>query len=170
MTTEQKLNIQGWTKILMVMSIWRDHTSGKRHYFSPSFSFSSALHSIITSMLVPSLSTSYSANWDRDLHSTPLSLHLFLWIDKKWSSTGGRRREREPRAGVQHNFFLSLAITPSIQFRPLSALPGTRSHHQKFLSHLCSLSRDRPSLGEIPKYHIVVFQPAIFLAPFDLSM
>ena len=170
MTTEQKLNIQGWTKILMVMSIWRDHTSGKRHYFSPSFSFSSALHSIITSMLVPSLSTSYSANWDRDLHSTPLSLLIsFCGLTRNGLRLAGEG-EREQRAGVQHNFFLSLAITPSIQFRPLSALPGTRSHHQKFLSHLCSLSRDRPSLGEIPKYHIVAFQPAMFLAPFDLSM
>ena len=133
----------------MVISILRDHTSGKRHYhflFPPLCTAS--LHPC-SSHLSPSLSTSYSANWDRDLTPLRSLSHLFLWIDKKWSSTGGSRRE-----SAQHNFFLSLAITPSIQFRPLSALPGTRSHHQKFLSHLCSLSRDRQSVGKISKYHI----------------
>ena len=115
-------------------------TCVKRYYFSAVLSYS-FLFFRATSLHHAARSISHSLHIilsklgeGPPLHST---LSSSLFVDWQEMVFDGRESGREN--GAQHNFFLSLAITPSIQFRPLSALPGTCLHQQVSLPWCCWL-------------------------------
>ena len=143
----------------MVISILRDHTSGKRHYhflFPPLCTAS--LHPC-SFHLSPSLSTSYSANWDRDLHS--------LFISFCGLTRNGLRLAGEGERA--HNIISSslLQSRPAFNFARYLPFLGPAHTIKSFFPISVHYHEIVKASAKFPN---IIFQATIFLSQFDLSM